>query len=197
MPSTSTARTCGSSSADGILAAMTLSDLQRLEGGCTRAQAWELFDSLPAVRAEDVKGRWRGRELTTGHPMDGLLAASGWYGKQFDDTESVHPLLFSADGSTVFAVDPRRAPMSLIQRVSPAVVAKARGLLGTLRPALRSRGHRARLRNLEHRGVVTAAMIYDHLPIIDVFRAVDADTLLGVMDLRDVPEPYFFILARD
>jgi hypothetical protein len=49
---------------------------------------------------------------------------------------------------------------------------------------------------VEHRGTLTAAMIYDHLPIIDYFRRVDEDALLGVTDLRDLPEPYFFILAR-
>ncbi len=68
--------------------------------------------------------------------------------------------------------------------------------MGALKPAIRTKKHRARLRAVEHRGVVTAAMVYDHLPIIDVFRRVDADTLLGVMDLRGA-EPYFFILQRD
>jgi hypothetical protein len=28
-----------------------------------------------------------GTDLATGHPMDGLLEASGWYGKQFDDVD--------------------------------------------------------------------------------------------------------------
>ena len=36
----------------------------------------------------------------------------------------------------------------------------------------------ARLRVVEHRGVSSAAMLYDHLPIIDVFRRLDAHTLL-------------------
>lgn len=34
------------------------------------------------------------------------------------------------------------------------------------------------------------------MPIIDVFRRVDADTLLGVMDLRG-SAPYVFVLQRD
>ena len=42
-------------------------------------------------------------------------------------------------------------------------------------------------------GKVSAAMIYDHLPIIDIFRRVDEDTLLGVMDMRGLADPYFFI----
>ena len=48
----------------------------------------------------------------------------------------------------------------------------------------------------EHRGVVTATMIYDALPILDAFRLVDDDTVLGVMDLRRAP-PFVFSLARD
>jgi hypothetical protein len=39
--------------------------------------------------------------------------------------------------------------------------------------------------------------VYDHLPIIDVFRRVDDDTVLGLMDYRNFPEPYFFVLVRE
>ena len=46
-------------------------------------------------------------------------------------------------------------------------------------------------------GVVTATMIYDALPINDLFRAVDGATRLGLMDLRDMPQPFFFVLRRD
>jgi hypothetical protein len=69
-------------------------------------------------------------------------------------------------------------------------------MVGVLKPAVRTKRHRARLRAVEHRGVVTAAMVYDHLPIIDVFRRVDDRTLLGAMDLRGAA-PYFFILEKD
>jgi hypothetical protein len=48
---------------------------------------------------------------------------------------------------------------------------------------------------IEHRGVVTATMSYDALPINDHFRRVDDATLLGVMDLRGAP-PFFFVLRR-
>jgi len=171
--------------------------LATLEPACSAEEAFAFFDGLPPVRAEELVGRWRGRELATGHPMDGLLVASGWYGKQFDGVDDVHPLLFATPGGTPFAVDPRRVPMSLAGRVPAATVARGRGLLGALKPLLRTSRPAARLRNLEHRGVVTAAMVYDHLPIIDVFRQVDVDTLLGVMDLRAEPTPYFFVLTRD
>jgi hypothetical protein len=171
--------------------------LAALEPTCTREDALAFFDGLPSVRAADITGRWHGRELATGHPMDGLLAASGWYGKQFDGVDEVHPLLFRDGSGDIFPVDPRKIPLGLAGRLSSTLVERGRSYLGVLKPALRTGRYRARLRDLEHRGVVTAAMVYDHLPIIDVFRRVDADTLLGVMDLRDSPEPYFFILARD
>jgi hypothetical protein len=34
----------------------------------------------------------------------------------------------------------------------------------------------ARLRVVGHRGVSSAAMLYDHLPIVDIFRRLDAHT---------------------
>ncbi len=49
----------------------------------------------------------------------------------------------------------------------------------------------------EFRGVVTATMIYDSLPIQDMFRAAASDTLLGLMDLRGMAQPFFSVLRRD
>ncbi|MGW4249821.1 DUF4334 domain-containing protein [Nocardia sp. NPDC004722] len=164
----------------------------------TAADAWDLFDALPTVRVEEITtGRWRGAEVGTGHPWDGMLAETGWYGKQFDSADSVQPLLFSGPDGEVFAVDPRRVPLFLAGKVPVTALRPVRRSLGVLRPVLRTTTPRARLRNLEFRGKSSAAMIYDHLPIIDIFRRVDENTLLGVMDLRGQSEPYFFVLYRD
>lgn len=40
-------------------------------------------------------------------------------------------------------------------------------------------------------------MCYDALPINDVFRKVDDDTLVGAMDLRGLEMPFMFVLRRD
>ena len=72
-----------------------------------------------------------------------------------------------------------------------------RAAFGGIRPLLHTDEPKARLRTVEHRGVATAAMVYDALPIIDVFRRVDDATLLGLMDLRGLPRPFFFVLERD
>jgi hypothetical protein len=61
---------------------------------------------------------------------------------------------------------------------------------------LRTRRPAARLRVVSHRGVATAAVVYDRLPVVDVLRAVTPDVLLGLMDLRGLPEPFFFVLER-
>ncbi|QLY29070.1 DUF4334 domain-containing protein [Nocardia huaxiensis] len=183
----------GGAAADGAVRLKALRD-----SGCTPAQAWELFDSLPVVAVDEITtGRWRGDEIDTGHPWKGALVESGWYGKQFDDADSVQPLLFAEPASAIFAVDPRRVPLFLAGKVPVSAIRPLRKSLRALRPLLSTRTPRARLRNLEFRGKTSAAMIYDHLPIIDIFRRVDEDTLLGVMDLRGMRDPYFFVLFRD
>ena len=120
----------------------------------------------------------------TGHPWDGLLTASGWYGKQFDGPDAVHPLLFRTPKGTLFPVDPARIPVGIVGRLPRGGGVGRSSAARRHRSAPAGNGPKARLRNLEHRGKVSAAMIYDRLPIIDVFRRVDDVTLLGVMDLR-------------
>ena len=55
----------------------------------------------------------------------------------------------------------------------------------------------ARLRRVEYRDVVSATMIYDRHPILDHFRRVDADTVLGLMDRKGEDRPLAFILRRE
>ncbi|WP_257453674.1 DUF4334 domain-containing protein [Archangium lipolyticum] len=149
--------------------------------------ALALFDSLPTVELALMRGRWKGSELQTGHPMDGMLSATGWYGKQFIDAESVHPLLFfTEDRASVFPVDPRKWPSPGIQ-----------SFVGSHRAEVETGQFKARLRMTEYRGKISATMIYDDRPILDVFRKVDADTVLGAMDTRGMAAPYFFVLRRD
>ena len=166
----------------------------------TTADALELFDSLPAVETAFMIGTWRGAELPTDHPLDGMLAASGWWGKHFRDSESVHPLLFpTGDGTGLWALNPALAFAGLgVATKIPALKKQSfAGPIAALKPALRARGPKARLRTTRYRGVDTATMLYDQLPINDVFRQIDDATVLGAMDLRGIKAPYFFVLHRD
>lgn len=51
---------------------------------------------------------------------------------------------------------------------------------------------------MDYRGKASASMIYDQKPIIDIFRKIDEDTMLGVMDIKNFPseKSYFFYLKR-
>jgi hypothetical protein len=165
-------------------------------GGTTLADALALFDRCPAVALEDMRGVWRGTGCPTGHLLDGLLEHYGWYGKAFTDTERVDPLLFQRGNGTPFAVAPRLMPLGLAVFPRVARSRVARWLFDALQPVIRTTSPAARLRLLSYRGVVTATMVYDHLPIHDAFRRIDHDTLLGVMDWRGAP-PFVFVLHRD
>lgn len=167
-----------------------------VSGSVSTDEALDLFDSLDVVALDFMTGIWRGAEFPTGHPMDGLLTATGWYGKQFVDPETVHPLLFhTADRQAAFPVNPALAPIGL-------TLPTARGrsyhrLIIAAGPLVRTSRPTARLRMTEHRGRTSATMIYDAKPINDVFRKVSDDTVLGLMDLRGADRPYFFVLRRD
>lgn len=172
--------------------------LRALEGGTDAATATAFFEALPAVTIEEMLGSWRGGGLPTGHKLDGLLERFGWHGKRFDSADDGHPLVFDRPGGGTVEVLPALVPLPLVLRFPRlfATDAFAR-LFRAVTPVLRTRRPRARLRMLEHRGVVTAAMIYDGLPVCDVFRKVDADTRVGLMDSRGMRRPFFFVLRRE
>ena len=166
----------------------------------TTAEACEIFDAAEAVDPDFMVGTWHGSELPTGHPLDGLLAATGWWGKQFADAETVHPLLFpTRDGSALWAFNPALA-FSVLGLATKLPALKNRSFLGqinALQPLLRTRSPRARLRTTRYRGVDSATMVYDQAPVNDVFRRLSDDAVIGAMDLRGSSRPYFFVLCRD
>lgn len=178
---------------------MILSDVLP-EAPTNTADALAVFDAAPGVEPDFMIGTWHGAELPTDHPLDGFLAASGWWGKQFVDAETVHPLLFpTGDGAGLWALNPALVFSGL------GVAAKVPQLkkrsfvrpITTLRPVLQTRTPKARLRTTRYRGTDTATMIYDQLPINDVFRRLSDDSVIGAMDLRGSARPYFFVLRRD
>lgn len=156
-----------------------------------------LFDTLEPVAPEELVGRWRGAELPTGSRLDGLLTLHGWWGKDVVDPETVHPLLFAGRRGVPRPVAPWPAPLGLLRR-APEVARTPVARLGfaAARPLLRARRPGARVRAVSYRGVVTAAIVYDALPVVDAFRRVDEHTLLGLMDMRGLDEPFAFVLTR-
>ncbi|WP_035994723.1 DUF4334 domain-containing protein [Leptolyngbya sp. KIOST-1] len=167
-------------------------------GEVTPAEALALFDSLDAVGIDSMMGAWKGASFPTQHPLDGALEAFHWYGKRFETADDVHPLVFETLGGGTTSVNPLWA-LPLLPWLDrwPLPKASALGHLFQLGIVLFSTDRScARLRMTTFRGKESATMIYDTLPINDVFRKVDDHTLLGLMDLKGATQPFFFLLHR-
>lgn len=186
-------------------------DLQSLKQGISPEQANDLFQEAEAASPEFMIGRWKGSEVPTGHPMDGLLTVAPWYGKFFLNEETVHPLVFSDRAGRRYSVSPRKA-FAMIQ--SPSLLRAAKKLVKSIQSsskpfdphnfdalfyAINTKKSGARLRRIRFHGADTAAMVYDDLAIIDVFKKLDDNTVLGQMDIKGLEQDwnYFFLLERD
>lgn len=141
-------------------------------------------------------GRWQGFGLHTHHSMDGLLESSNWYGKEFIDPENVHPLLFLDSQGKIFPVAPNPTLMNWVLKLPIPKNNSLKPLLMLTNSLLKTDKSQARLRMTEYRGKVTATMIYDYLPINDSFGKVDENTVLGIMDYKNLPQP-FFLFSSD
>ena len=174
--------------------ALHLSAAQGREMDLQEALAW--FDRLDPVDLAFMRGVWKGSELHTGHPLEGFLEASGWYGKEFVDPDHVHPLLFRIGDGAPVRVRPMRWAMERMESLPFLRHPAWKPLLSIGLRLLRTDSSQARLRMMNHRGKVSATMVYDHLPICDSFRRIDANTVLGVMDRKGDANPFLFTLER-
>ncbi|MEB3260527.1 MAG: DUF4334 domain-containing protein [Cyanobacteriota bacterium] len=159
--------------------------------------ALALFDQLEPVAPEELIGRWRGEGFPTGHPLDGVLEAWNWRGKRFESLEEVHPLVFAGPWGGEVCVDPSRVPMEVLRAGWVGRLAPLGSLSPWLVPLVSTRASAARLRGMSYRGKVSATMVYDALPIMDVFRRLDSERLLGLMDAKGLARPFFFVLRRE
>lgn len=144
-------------------------DIQlRLKSGSeSTSSALELFDSLEPVELEMMTGQWKGEGLATNHPMDGLLETFHWYGKRFENPDQVHPLVFTKLWGRLASVNPFYMIPSLHFSI-PKLRVLGR-LFQFFIPLLSTSSSKARLRMMLYREKVSATMIYDQLPINDVF----------------------------
>lgn len=179
---------------------ITLSDTilldEMLKRKVSQNEAFEFFDHLEGVEPQEIWGLWKGDELQTGHPLEGLLKTANWYGKRFIDEEHVHPLLCERENGNLFSVNPGMIPIAIpLTKVPKNILSTS---LKVFRPLIKTNKSSARLRKVEFRGKISSAMIYDQKGIIDIFRKVNENTLLGIMDIKNIPTDkcYFFVLKR-
>ena len=143
-------------------------------------------------------GSWRGKGVETGHPIDGLLERFGWHGKRFTGPDGAHPLVFEQTNGGVFSVNPAMIPVGFVLRHADLFRHPlARRLFRAFGVVLRTDQPKARLRMTEYRGVVSATMIYDSLPINDICRKVDDDTVWARWTCVSLPSPFSCPGAKD
>lgn len=160
----------------------------------TTEEATEIYDALPPVDLEFMKGRWKGFEIITGHKIEGLLENSGWYGKLFEDEENVHPLLISSlNKKRLFAINPLLVPLGINFPKHPIL----KTMMAILKPIIQTKKSKARMRMIAYRGKLSGTMVYDEKKINDHFAKIDEQTMLGLMDWKGSEKPYFFVLERD
>lgn len=168
-------------------------------GKNSTAEALKIFDSLNTVDIDFMIGSWKGAGFPTDHPLDGALEAYHWHGKRFDNTEDVHPLVFKTISGDTTSVNPLWM-MPVVTRLDWVPIPKSEAVGNFFQRCIglfATRHSCARLRMTNYRGKESATMIYDNLPINDIFHKVDENTVLGVMDLKGVKQPFFFVLRRE
>ncbi|QYJ04689.1 DUF4334 domain-containing protein [Nocardioides panacisoli] len=131
-----------------------------------------LWADLRPVGVEEVLGAWRGGDFATGHVISSVLDKVRWHGKHFDSPLAARPLVCRDEEGRLYSNT------------------EAAG------------GGAASLWPVGFRGETTATMVYDRLPVFDHFKAVDDDTLMGIMngklaDAFGIDDLYHFWLERD
>ena len=160
----------------------------------TQEEAFQWFDGLEPVSPDELIGIWRGAEIETGHPMDGLLRAMDWFGKDVRSLEEVHPLLLANSNGNTYSGNPGLLPLGAFMSAPRLLV---RALFAVVSPFVHTKKGRARLCVREYRGRRTAVMQYDQKPIFDAFARISRQTILGVSDIKWVRGMgYFFTLTK-
>ncbi|AJD45727.1 DUF4334 domain-containing protein [Rhizobium sp. SEMIA 4085] len=153
--------------------------------------------SLDPVQPKDMIGLWKGVGLPSGHPLDGVLENLHWFGKRFHADMRADALLFQRRPGRLVAIDPAYIPIGLAIKAAPlGRTAVARKLFLHLQQALRAKGTTASISLQTLEQVESAALIYDKQPIVDHFRLVSHDEVVGMMCVRDDPCRYFFRLRK-
>jgi hypothetical protein len=135
--------------------------------------------------------------MPAGHPFDGVLENLGWFGKRFTPNMRADALLFLSGDRRLIAIDPKWIPLGLALRFHQLGRTRvARNLWSYLQRRLRARGPVASLKSMVFAGAESAAMIYDEQPIVDHFRRIDEERVMGAMTIKGDQRIFFFELER-
>lgn len=149
-------------------------------------RALQRFRQLSPLDLYELEGLWVGRHIPTGHPFDGVLENLGWFGKRFTPDLRADALLFRTGDRRLRAIDPKWIPLGLALRLHAfGRTGLARSLFSWGQCAFQAKAPVASVKTLTFEGVASAAMIYDRQPIIDHFRKVNDNRIMGLMVIRN------------
>lgn len=155
------------------------------------------FQGLEPVNPLDLVGLWKGTDIPSGHPLDGVLGNLGWFGKRFHPDLRADALLFQWRPGRLVPIEAALFPIKFVLWAAPfGRTSVARGLSSYLQKMFRARGQTACLKLLQFKGGLTAAMVYDEQPVTDYIRRISADTVAGMMCVDGDPRRFFFKLER-
>ena len=176
------------------------------------SQVYAFFDTLPPVELDFMVGRWRAAAVPTNNLQDGNLAVLDFYGKRFHgagNNYEVDPLFCWSGDNLVMLASPPYFTMKTNPYMVPSTSTPFRREVFhkinqlTVLKCCTTKKPQAHTMIAEHRGVYTTAMVYDELPMLDVFRKVDENTILlvfilkGFSDSADDTSSPFLSLTRD
>ena len=85
------------------LALKKFTEFKERTGSIDDAELDDFWASLPPATVDGMLGEWRGGEFFTGHRMNGQLAKSRWFGKTFNSSDDVQPLVCLDDDGNRFS----------------------------------------------------------------------------------------------
>lgn len=113
-------------------------------------------------------------------PVDTDFMIGTWKGGKFDGGKEPDPINWYGKRFTSTT------------DVEPLLVLDAEGKVQTF-----TKLGGAQMREIKYKGVSSAALIYDAQPIMDYFRKVNDDVVIGLGDIKGKPTDFFFHLTRE
>jgi len=157
----------------------------------------ELYNELSPVSLGFMAGQWHGTDVPCAHPLNGVLKGYRWHGKTFhapdtNGTYRVDPLVMQSCFSN--RLFPLFVPPFLLLKYGlfmPGLCFLA-PLLSPIALVPATKHPQGTLQKREYAGKVSAAMVYNTVPIVDSFHKLDENTVLGCMVMESELLSYYY-----
>lgn len=147
-----------------------------------------LFDQLKPISFETLKGEWTGGWFETGHPAGRWMKEIRWVGAAFRSPHDIDPIIARGDDGKKKVLDEwGHAKVSRFP-AHPHLFAESELTNAPIQ-----------LFEAKFRGLVSAVVVYDKHPIVDYFRSVNDDFVMGLMERtewRDSGLSFFYLLRE-